>query len=138
MAFDPVFLHTMIFTTLAYHDSLRRCPSYEPRGTQLSLHFTKALRLLRERLTLPNDETNFSDITLSTILGLAVYAHLTGDREAAEYHLSALRTIIKFRGGLGAFWHSGKLLLELFRYASLISTFTSRWVNMTDFVLDAT
>lgn len=115
MAFDPIFLHTMIFTTLSYHDSLRRCQSYAARDTQLSLHFTKALRLLRERLILQNDETRFSDITLSTVLGLAVYAYLTGEREAAEYHLSALRTIIDFRGGLSAFWHSGKLLLELFR-----------------------
>lgn len=115
MAFDPIFLHTMIFTTLSYHDSLRRCQSYAHRDTQLSLHFTKALRLLRERLILQNDEERFSDITLSTILGLAVYAYLTGEHEAAEYHLSALRTIIDFRGGLIKFWHSGKLLLELFR-----------------------
>uniref|UniRef100_A0A093VJY1 Uncharacterized protein n=1 Tax=Talaromyces marneffei PM1 TaxID=1077442 RepID=A0A093VJY1_TALMA len=48
-------------------------------------------------------------------LGLAVYAYLTGEDKAAEYHLSALRTIIDFRGGICAFWHSGKLLLELFR-----------------------
>ena len=119
MAFDPIFLHTMIFTTLSYHDSLRRGQSSAPRDTQLSLHFAKALRLLRERLILQNDEIKFSDITLSTVLGLAVYAYLTGEREAAEYHLSALRTIIDFRGGLSAFWHSGKLLLELFRYSVL-------------------
>ncbi|RAO69826.1 uncharacterized protein BHQ10_005838 [Talaromyces amestolkiae] len=115
MAFDPIFLHTMIFTTLGYHDSLRRCESPASRDTQLSLHFTQALRLLRKRLILDNDEMRFSDITLSTVLGLAVYASLTGEREAAEYHLSALRTIIDFRGGLSAFWQSGKLLLELFR-----------------------
>uniref|UniRef100_A0A093VR38 Uncharacterized protein n=1 Tax=Talaromyces marneffei PM1 TaxID=1077442 RepID=A0A093VR38_TALMA len=115
MAFDPIFLHTMIFTTLTYHDSLRRCRSYAPRCMQSSLHFTKAIRLLRERLLLESDETKFSDITLSTVLGLAVYAYLTGEDKAAEYHLSALRTIIDFRGGICAFWHSGKLLLELFR-----------------------
>lgn len=83
--------------------------------------FTKALRLLRERLILENDETRFSDITLTTVLGLAVYAYLTGEREAAQYHLSALRTIIDFRGGLSAFWQGGKLLLELFRYIAFSS-----------------
>lgn len=118
MAFDPIFLHTMIFTTLSYHDSLRRCESHASRDTQLSSHFAQALRLLRERLILDNDEMRFSDITVCTVLGLAVYAYLTREREAAEYHLSALRTIIDVRGGLGVFWKSGKLLLELFRYVS--------------------
>lgn len=128
MAFDPIFLHTMIFTTLGYHDSLRRCESPASRDTQLSLHFTQALRLLRKRLILDNDEMRFSDITLSTVLGLAVYASLTGEREAAEYHLSALRTIIDFRGGLSAFWQSGKLLLELFRYVAPSSLVVPTWL----------
>jgi hypothetical protein len=115
-AFDPVFLHTMIITTLTYHDSLQRRQSYTITNTQLSTHFTTALHLLRQRLILEDDGIKFSDITISTVLGLAVYAYLTGERKAAECHLSALRTIIDFRGGLDVFWHTGKLLLELFRY----------------------
>lgn len=133
-AFDPVFLHTMIFTTLTYHDSLQRRQSYTITNTQLSTHFTKAVHLLRQRLIFDDDGTRFSDITISTVLGLAVYAYLTGERKATECHLSALRTMIDFRGGLDAFWHSGKLLLELFRYVCLNSLIIHRWVNIIDFL----
>jgi len=115
MTFDPVFLHTIVFTTLTYHDSLLGRQDCAPTNTQISLHFTKTLRLFRERLILEDDGAKFSDITIFIVLGLAIYAYLTGERKAAEYHLSALRTIIDFRGGLSVFWHNEKLLFELFR-----------------------
>jgi hypothetical protein len=115
MTFDPVFLHTIVFTTLTYHDSLLGRQDYAPTNTQISLHFTRTLRLFRERLILEDDGAKFSDITIFIVLGLAIYAYLTGERKAAEYHLSALRTIIDFRGGLSVFWHNEKLLFELFR-----------------------
>lgn len=116
MALDPALLHTIVLTTLTYYDVLsgrQTCALQTPR---IALHFMKALHFLREKLSLDNNAMKISDITSSAVLGLAICAYMSGEREAAEYHLSGLRAIIKLRGGVTVFWRNKTLLIELFRY----------------------
>ncbi|KAJ8098755.1 hypothetical protein POJ06DRAFT_141415 [Lipomyces tetrasporus] len=104
----------MVSTTQTYFDLLlgRQSCADSPWA---SPHLSKALRLLRERLTLGDDEVKVSNITASVVLALAVHAHIMGEREAAEYHMAGLRKIVNLRGGVTTFRDNGKLLIELLR-----------------------
>lgn len=79
------------------------------------VHYSAALRLLRERLAMPDGETKMSDPTVLAVLYLALHAHFSNDHDTAKHHMEGLRKIVDIRGGLDAFSHNKKIIIELLK-----------------------
>lgn len=117
LASDAVFLHTMISTaedfflmlTGTQNHGASECPANR------DAHFSKALRLLRERLLQADNQDALSDNTICVILCLASTARGFGDYEAALFHMAGLRKMVDLRGGLENIRRSPKLLIDLLR-----------------------
>lgn len=93
------------------------------------LHFQKGLRLLRQRLLGEDDETKFSDSTISVVLKLASTAHFDGDYHASTRHMEGLRKMVDLRGGLDVF-KGNRLLAEMWRY--MMPRTHDHWKRNTD------
>ncbi|RYP02083.1 hypothetical protein DL764_005964 [Monosporascus ibericus] len=91
LAFDPAYLHALIFSTHDYFDTV----------------------LLRERLLHEDDQARLSTTTISVVLTLAAHAHFIGESESAKHHLQGLHKIVNLRGGVTAFKDNAKLLIEM-------------------------
>ncbi|KAI1765462.1 hypothetical protein GGR53DRAFT_261179 [Hypoxylon sp. FL1150] len=114
LTFDPVFLHTMIFTSQSYFDVVATGRTLA--ATKVALHhFVKALKLLRERISRDDTHVTLSDNTLAAIMAFAGHALLTGDYKLAMNHVEGLRKIVSLRGGVSTFKSNPKLLIEILR-----------------------
>ncbi|KAI0117423.1 hypothetical protein F4814DRAFT_286769 [Daldinia grandis] len=112
---DAAYLHALAFSTQAYFDLLSgRMSSKRPASAYP--HMLKTLRLLRERLDLPEHDivVKASFSTAAVVLCLAFYAHITGEHETARHHLLGLRKIVDLNGGLKGLKNE-KLVIELLR-----------------------
>lgn len=111
---DAVYLHAAIFSSQAYVflQSGRESPM---AARQAMEHHSTALRLLRERLAVPNGEDKLSDPTILVVLYLTLHAHFTDDYHTAKHHMDGLLKIVDIRGGLRAFDHNTKLIMELLK-----------------------
>lgn len=49
-------------------------------------------------------------------MGIAGYAHVTGDSDSARHHIKGLCKIVSLRGGVASFKENVKLLAEILRY----------------------
>ncbi|KAF2668082.1 hypothetical protein BT63DRAFT_457382 [Microthyrium microscopicum] len=114
LTFDAVFMHTMIFMSRSYFDF-----HISGRSTAISKgilhHFTRALRLLRERLSGSDDQAMLSDSNMAAIMALSSHALLIGDVKSAKNHLEGLHKIVCIRGGLSSFLLNPKLLIDIMR-----------------------
>lgn len=121
LEFDPLYLHSTIFGAQFYFDVvLPGKPSHV--NQRMIPHFTKTLKLLRERLEDHENQTRFSDQTACVIMQLAGYALMTNNAEVAKHHLEGLFRLISLRGGVNTFQGHTKLLVEILRYSfSLLS-----------------
>lgn len=117
LASDALYLHTVVFTTQAYVDTLTRGHSILTSSTRVLLHHSaKALGLLRERIDLGDESLQLSEATIAVILALCLHAYQSGQLTVSETHLNGLCRIISLRGGLESFpAQSVKLLMELLR-----------------------
>jgi hypothetical protein len=115
LTFDAAYLHAMVFTTQGYFDLLSGRKTNWTAGHGASLHFSKTLRLLRERLLSADEKAKVSTPTMLVILLLAFHAHVMGDYKATKYHIGGLRKIVSLRGGMAAFSGNTKLLIEMLR-----------------------
>ena len=115
MTWDPAYLHATVLTAQAYFDWTSGRRDFTACRTA-TLHASKALGLLRTRLSREDERSKISDMTVSVVLALVIHAHMMGDYESARHHLEGLRKIVDLRGGLGNFrgFH-GKLLMEMLR-----------------------
>jgi len=95
---DRICLHVILYATEGFFKSR---PG-EDRSYLELLHYAEALRLLRERLSVPEDELCISDSTIMVVLTLAGAAEFTGDREAAMNHRDGFSRMVSLRGGLEA------------------------------------
>lgn len=98
---DAAYLHALAFSTQDYFDLMSgRTPNKRP--TSAYSHILKTLRLLRERLDLPEHDvavkSSFS--TATVVLCLAFHAHIMGEHETAGHHMLGLRKIVDLNGGL--------------------------------------
>lgn len=94
---DPVYLHSMLFSSEAMLDeSLGR-----GRSVLTQFHLVKTLRLLQERISIPNDPLAISDQTIMTVVTLALAAQIFGDRAGLENHMQGLVRMVNLRGGFG-------------------------------------
>lgn len=112
---DAAYLHALAFSTQAYFDLMSgRTPNKRP--TSAYSHILKTLRLLRERLDLPEHDvavkSSFS--TATVVLCLAFHAHIMGEHETAGHHVLGLRKIVDLNGGLKGLKNE-KLVIELLR-----------------------
>lgn len=123
LAFDPAYLHAMIFTSQYYFDALKIGTTSEASSISKTSvpHYLKTLKLLRERMAIGDDEIRLSDTTSATIMALVGYARLTGDDQSARNHLEGLFKIVNLRGGVSSFKNSAKLLVEILRYVIIHS-----------------
>ena len=100
----------MVFATQGYFHWL----SHGKAPDRTSAHLVKALRLLRERISLDEKEM-LTDSTAAVVLVLTVHAYMAGESEPARHHMMGLRKIVDLRGGVASFKESPKLLLEILR-----------------------
>ncbi|GAB1205803.1 hypothetical protein APSETT445_004482 [Aspergillus pseudonomiae] len=110
---DPVYLHGMAFITQDFFDGLSGWQSEANKPA--SLHFLKTLQLLRERLSLPDEQAKTSDATIMVVLFLITHAHVKEDLDSAKHHLRGLRKIVDLRGGMANLTYDGNLKTEIYR-----------------------
>ncbi|KPM35977.1 hypothetical protein AK830_g10602 [Neonectria ditissima] len=94
---DPVYLHSMLFSSEAYVDD---CLGRD-HSPVTQFHFLKTLRLLQERIAVPDDPLAIADQTIMTVVTLALAAQVFGDRATVENHVRGLEKMVSLRGGLG-------------------------------------
>lgn len=87
----------MIFTSQYYFDAVVPRKSFV-FNQQTWPHFLKALKLLRERLADNDNQDRLSNSTIAAVMGLAGYAHLTGDSRSARHHMEGMLKTISLRG----------------------------------------
>ena len=109
-------MHAAVFASQAYifHTSARETPGAARRAV---VHHSAALRLLRERLSVPKgeDKVSVSDPTVLVVLYLTLHAHFMIDYKTAKQHMIGLRKIVGMRGGLMAFSYNTKMIIELLK-----------------------
>ncbi|KFY32795.1 hypothetical protein V495_08731 [Pseudogymnoascus sp. VKM F-4514 (FW-929)] len=114
LAFDPAYLHSMIFSSQYYFDAV--LPRSFSLINQRSLpHYLETVKLLRERLAHGSDSAKLSFTTMAAVMALAAHALWTGNHAFARYHVEGLRKIVNLRGGVDTFKVHPKLLMEIFR-----------------------
>jgi hypothetical protein len=116
LSMDPVFLHTMIFTSQYYFNSVLAGRKFH------SSHYLKALTALRERMEHDGDQDKLSFNTMASVMGLAGQAYMMGDVKTARNHLEGLYRIVELRGGIEIFQGNPKLLVEILRYVVWLIT----------------
>lgn len=111
---DAAYMHAALFTSQAYsyHVSRRRTALVASRAM---FHHSSALRLLRERISILENQGTVADSTVLVVLYLALHAHFMLDYNTAKHHLLGLKRIVDLRGGLDAFNYNLKMIIELLK-----------------------
>lgn len=65
-------------------------------------YLLKALRLLQERLSLPDDSRTISDPTIMAVVTLGLAAEVLEKGETVANHLKGLQKMVNLRGGFAA------------------------------------
>jgi hypothetical protein len=102
LCIDAALLHITAFSTEAFIQMvlLRK---HDQINDVAALHFQRAVRLLRDRISGQDDDDKLSDSTLSVVSKLVSTAHFMGDSCAAQQHMQGLRRMVDLRGGLDIF-----------------------------------
>ncbi|KAI1625849.1 hypothetical protein EDD37DRAFT_648306 [Exophiala viscosa] len=116
---DAAYMHAAVFASQAYvfHTTTGETPVAARRAI---VHHSAALRLLRERLSMPKGDgkvsnATISDSTILVVLYLTLHAHFMIDYKTAKHHMEGLRKIVDMRGGLIAFSYNTKVIIELLK-----------------------
>ncbi|CAG8972912.1 hypothetical protein HYALB_00001332 [Hymenoscyphus albidus] len=116
LATDPAYLHIVIFSSQYYFNNI--LPKQSGYGTitfRRSLHLTKSVKLLRERLADGEGVEKISNTTTAVIMSLAGHAFMMGDVESARNHIEGLYKVFALRGGVASYQGAAKLLVEMLR-----------------------
>ena len=114
LTFDAAYLHAAALGTHTYIGLMLGRENHHAAQCA-SPNFSKALRLLRERLLFGDEKIKVSDPTILVVIALALHARMMGDYESTKHHMEGLRKIVNLRGGIAAISHSTKLVMEVFR-----------------------
>ncbi|OAA55854.1 hypothetical protein SPI_08061 [Niveomyces insectorum RCEF 264] len=114
---DDAYMHATVFASQAYVVSTSRDGERSSMAArQAVMHHTAALRLLRQRLAAcANNAATISDATILVVLCLTLHAQFAADAATATLHMQGLYKIVHLRGGLAAFRHNTKLIIELLK-----------------------
>lgn len=104
----------MIFSTQDYFATASRGENIRANYAA-SVHFLKAIQLLRARFSDSQDASVMSDVTVTIVLALSMHAQMLGQYATAREHMSGLRKIVDLRGGTTSFRANPKLLHEILR-----------------------
>lgn len=87
----------------------------EARGPSqlVLLHLSKALELLRKRLSAPDEALKISDSTMLAVMTLAIQARMAAEYDSAKSHMRGLRKMVTIRGGITALTSRTKLAMEI-------------------------
>jgi hypothetical protein len=116
LAYDAAYLHAAALGTHVY---IGLMPGSErpPVPDCSSPHYSKTLRLLRERLLTGDETEKISDSTITVVIALAIHARTTKDHGAAKHHVEGILKIASLRGGVTGICDRTMLAMEVFRYA---------------------
>lgn len=117
LAFDPAYLHAMIFSSQWYFDTLcTRAASHSAISPRAMSHYQKTLNILRDRFAQDDDHTMISDTTAAAVMSLAAHALVTDDVKSSQNHIMGLYTIVGLKGGVNSLKSTNaKLLIEILR-----------------------
>lgn len=114
---DVAYLNTVVYAINTFFDVMagKNSKTFAP-SRQVYKHLSKALQLLRERLSDEDNPSRLSDSTVMIITTLAAHSSRLGQYKTAYGHLQGIRKIVEMRGGMAAFRENPKLILEILRY----------------------
>ncbi|TVY44661.1 hypothetical protein LOCC1_G007048 [Lachnellula occidentalis] len=109
LAVDPLYCHSLLWTTQTYFDWLGGS------GTSPAqiLHAHRTLVGLRERLT--DEERATSDSTVVVVVNLIMMNAVVGDPKSARKHMRGLHKMVEMRGGVRAFGGNTQIQLKMCR-----------------------
>ena len=113
LTIDPAYMQAVLSVSQVYV-FLRSDREHILAARRATLHQSAAVKLLRERLAL--DSFKISDSTILVVYFLAGYAYFMNEYDIAKHHMEGLRKMIDLRGGIFAFRHNTKLIIELLKY----------------------
>ena len=119
LAHDALHLNVMVFSAQVYMAGFRQTTSEEQGSSRKASlqHYGKALRLLRERVAdAEGQRSEISEMTVMSVLPLAIHALLTGEHESMRNHVSGLRRLVSMRdSGIYSFRARRKQMIDILR-----------------------
>lgn len=98
---DPLFFHLLLYQARTYLDWR---PDIEMKVHITHMHYGEVLRLLQNRLDLPN--LAISDAIILVVAALIMSAHDADDGVIAAKHMAGFQKIVELRGGVRALTHN--------------------------------
>ncbi|KAK1830696.1 hypothetical protein QBC39DRAFT_101456 [Podospora conica] len=108
-ATDAIFLYSTLFSTKGFFDYLRQ----RPFGPDTMKYLGLSLALLREKLS--DSDAQTSDVTIASVVSLALVADKFGDVDSAEKHMQGLCQMVHLRGGIESFQNNPQLQVKICR-----------------------
>jgi hypothetical protein len=112
---DPEYAHTVLYVSRTYFS----CIQNQSFGPKILTHINRATHQLQTLLC--EGSPVITDGTMLTVLGLALVSLNFGDLEAAKKHVSGMRDLIRFRGGIQTLSQKHSLQIKCCRYVFFAS-----------------
>ncbi|KAJ5150691.1 Protein of unknown function DUF3468 [Penicillium coprophilum] len=97
-SFDKSFLHTILFVNSAVNDWAQNLPL----AKSSQFHLGKTLTLLNKKLA--TGTSHQDDMTIYTVMLLAVVSSTSGDYNASNAHMAGLQRLVEMRNNHGYLW----------------------------------
>ena len=105
---DLAYLHSILFTTSFFYDSLEG-----QNSERTKYHSYRTISELNKQLA--DSTTALSDSTTTVVMAMALVAGCFGDIESSHIHLAGLKRIIDLRGGMASYINRPLLQSKLYR-----------------------
>jgi hypothetical protein len=105
---DLAYLHSILYTTSFFYDSLKG-----QKSKRTEFHSYRTIHELNKQLA--NPTTALTDSTMTVVMGMALIAECFGDVESAHMHIMGLKQIVGLRGGIESFANKPQLQAKLHR-----------------------
>ncbi|OQE36012.1 hypothetical protein PENCOP_c012G03935 [Penicillium coprophilum] len=97
-SFDKSFLHTILFVNSAVNDRAQNLPL----AKSSQFHLGRTLTLLNTKLA--TGTSHLDDMTIYTVMLLAVVSSISGDYNASNAHMAGLQQLVEMRNNHGYLW----------------------------------
>jgi len=108
-ATDAIYLYSALFTTQGFFDFTRQGAF----GPETMKYLGLSLALLQEKLADAHAQT--SNVTIATVVSLALMADKFGDVKSARKHVHGLNQMVHLRGGIKSFQDNPQLQIKICR-----------------------